>query len=89
MEGIAVDDVSEGEYKEEEEFDIPLAEASLACAYSLKDGGEDCEGYTEFQSWICMDKKCVGLSEDPESLADDSGKVYICESDDDCNIDGK
>ena len=50
MEGIAVDDVSEGEYKEEEEFDIPLAEASLACAYSLKDGGEDCEGYTEFQS---------------------------------------
>lgn len=87
MEGITVDDVSEGEDEEEEEVDIPSAEASLAPVYSLKDGGEDCEGNTECQSGICMDAKCVGLSEDPESLADDSGKGDICESDADCNID--
>ena len=89
MEGIAVDDVSEGEDEEEEEVDIPSAEASLAPVYSLKDGGEDCEGNTECQSGIFMDTKCVGLSKDIESLSDDSGKDNICESDDDCNIDGE
>ena len=89
MEGIAVDDVSEVEDEEEEEVDIPSAEASLAPAYSLKDGGENFEGYSECHSGISMDAKCVGLYEVPESLADDSGKGNICESDNYCDIDGE
>ena len=36
-----------------------------------------------------MVTKGVGIYEDPESLADDSGKGDICESDADCNIDGE
>ena len=87
MEGITVDDVSEGEDEQQEEVDIPSAGASFSPSYSLKDGGEDCEGNTECQSGIFMDTKCVGLSKDIESLSDDSGKDNICESDDDCNID--
>ena len=37
---------------------------------------------------ICIDEKCVGLSEDAESLADALSKSY-CEIDDDCTIAGK
>ena len=88
-EGMAVDNLLDGEDEEEEEVDIPSAEASLAPVYSLKGGGEDCEGETECQSGICVDAKCVALSGDPESLADDSGKDGFCESDEDCNIDGE
>ena len=88
MEGIAVDDVSEGE-DEEEEVNIQLDESSLDPAYSLKDGGENFEGYSECHSGISMDAKCVGLYEVPESLADDSGKGNICESDNYCDIDGE